>query len=113
MFRAPALVTVLSLGATLVMAASPALASGHDAVAACPRMAEHLQDELQPVVARLDKPGRLQVRFEAQGPRAGRVWVDGAPRGYHGPVRRALRSMRCEGLVAGQMYVLNIEFRDI
>jgi len=112
MSRAPALVAVFSLGAALVMAAGPALADARDAVAACPGMAEHLQDELQPIVARLATPGRLQVRFEPQGSRAGRVWVDGLPRGYHAPVRRALRSMHCAGLVAGQVYVLNIEFRD-
>ncbi|MEW6704266.1 MAG: hypothetical protein AB1430_05400 [Pseudomonadota bacterium] len=111
MSRMLPLVAALSFTA-LALAAGPTRAAQHDAVAACPRLAQHLQDELQPVVARFESPGFVHVRFQARGGQPARVRVAGVPQRYHWHVRHALRSLRCEGLAAGEEYVLNIEFRE-
>lgn len=99
--------------AGLALAGSQAQAAGQDPLVACPRLAQHLQDELARVVARERSDGRVQVRFHWQDRRATQIEVVGEPWYYHRFVRRALRVAPCPELPAQGTYTLNIEFRDL
>jgi hypothetical protein len=99
--------------AGLALAAAPAPAAAQDPLAACPRLAEHLQDQLTPVVAERRGDGRVEVHFRWQDRHASQVEVVGEPAQYHRFVRRALRTAPCPALATGGVYTLNIEFRDI
>lgn len=99
--------------AALALAGPPARAAAQDPLAACPQLAEHLQDQLAPVVAQYRSDGHAQVRFRWQDRRATQIEVVGVPWYYHRFVRRALHIAPCPRLPEQGTYTLNIEFRDI
>jgi hypothetical protein len=103
---------LFAAGGLLLVDATPALAATADLERACPDIALTLQEELQPVVRQLDRPGRVEVSFRVENERVTAVDVRGAPRRYLNPVRRALGVVRCSP-AAGGHYTVNIELRNI